>query len=278
MLTASAPVGEPDFVEAELNYLKPGQGRPVNYVTTPPPGVPQRTGEIEARQVRIRNARQLDVTPSLDVQGFQLVRHTTAVTDFKNEELVRSTYYAEVSEVLRRVTGAVKVVTFDHTLRFALPGHQESGVREAVNRVHDDQTFHSGPRRVRDHLPAEEAEARLKKRHAIINFWRPIGSAVQSWPLAVCDARSISTEDLVASDLVYPDKVGETYSVLHNADHRWFYYPELVPDEVLLLKIFDSRDDGVARLTAHTAFVDPSSRPDAPPRRSIEVRSLVFWD
>jgi hypothetical protein len=101
---------------------------------------------------------------------------------------------------------------------------------------------------------------------------------VENWPLALCDARSIRPGDLVASGLVYRDKVGETYSVVHNPEHRWFYYPRLTPAEVLLLEIYDSRTDGIARLTAHTAFDDPSSPPLALPRRSIELRTLVFWD
>ena len=100
---------------------------------------------------------------------------------------------------------------------------------------------------------------------------------MEQLPLALCDARSIATDDLVPSDLVYPDKVGEIYSFLHNAEHRWYWFPRLRSDEALLLKIYDSREDGTARLTAHSAFVHPDTPPDAPPRRSIELRALVFW-
>lgn len=130
---------------------------------------------------------------------------------------------------------------------------------------------------MRDHLPADEAAARLGRRFAIVNLWRPIGSAVESWPLAMLDGRTLDTEDLVASDLIYRDKIGETYAVIHRDRHRWFYFPRLQPDEVVLLKIYDSQADGPVRLSAHTAFVDPTSRPDAPARRSIEIRALVFY-
>ncbi|HET6337538.1 MAG TPA: CmcJ/NvfI family oxidoreductase [Polyangiales bacterium] len=95
--------------------------------------------------------------------------------------------------------------------------------------------------------------------------------------LALCDARSISRDDLIASDLVYRDKVGETYAFRHNPNHRWFYFPEVRPDEVVLLKIYDSLVTGAARLTAHTAFDHPNTLPNAAPRRSIELRTLVFW-
>ncbi|MEX3896839.1 CmcJ/NvfI family oxidoreductase [Paraburkholderia sp. BR10954] len=62
-----------------------------------------------------------------------------------------------------------------------------------------------------------------------------------------------------------------------NPRHRWYYFPLMSPDEVLLLKIYDSAGDDVARLTAHTAFDDPSSPLDAQPRRSIELRALLFF-
>jgi hypothetical protein len=166
---------------------------------------------------------------------------------------------------------------FDHTLRDGTPEHGRIGIRDPVRRVHDDQTFESAPRRVARHLPKDEAALRLQRRFAIVNFWRPIGATVQRTPLAFCDARSIEPADLLASDLVYPDWTGETYSFAYNPKHRWYYVPNQRVDEVTLLKIYDSRTDGTARLTAHTAFDDPTSAPDAPPRRSIEVRALVFW-
>jgi hypothetical protein len=101
---------------------------------------------------------------------------------------------------------------------------------------------------------------------------------VQSAPLALCDARSITAAELVPTDLVYPDKVGEVYSFVPSPAHRWYYFPQLSPEEVILIKIYDSLSDGkVARLTAHTAFDDPETPADAPPRRSIELRCLVFY-
>jgi hypothetical protein len=169
------------------------------------------------------------------------------------------------------------VVLFDHTLRDSTvaPGHGE--LREAVRRVHDDQTLDSAPRRVVKHLSPDEAEWRLQRRFAIINFWRPIGGPVLQTPLAVCDARTIEPKDLMASDLVYADWTGETYSVAFNPRHRWFWYPRQTSLEATLLKVYDSATDGPARLTAHTAFEDPSSPSNAPPRRSIEIRAMVFW-
>jgi len=272
----SANLASPDLVEAEVNYLLHTGQRPSNYAYPPPPGVPQRTGIPDPRRVQIANARTLPEPPSLDVHGFERRSRPTAVTDFSDEEQIRTIYYREAEDILREATGAEKIVIFDHTLRSSAPSRPDA-TREPVRSVHNDQTFVSGPRRVRDHLPADEAAARLDQRFAIINLWRPIGNAAESWPLAVLDGRTLEAADLVPADLIYRDKVGETYAIVHRASHRWFYFPRLQTDEFVLLKIYDSKPDGIVRLTAHTAFEDPTSRPDAPARQSIELRSLVFY-
>lgn len=125
------------------------------------------------------------------------------------------------------------------------------------------------------HLPAEEASELLKGRVQIINVWRPI-KTVECDPLAVADAHSVVEEDLVPIGLIYPTRKGETLNVRHSPAHRWYYKKGLTPEEVLLIKCFDSKVDGRARRVPHTAFVDPTSKPDAPSRESIEVRCLVF--
>ncbi|WP_454827669.1 CmcJ/NvfI family oxidoreductase [Paraburkholderia xenovorans] len=265
-------------VQAELNYLEFTGEKPVAYQYEPPPGVPKRSGVYRLHRVTVSNAR---VAPppgalSLDRNGFELHRHASALTDFSDPAKIESVYYRESEQLLKQATGARRVVVFDHTLRDGNAGRAE-GVREPVKYIHNDQTFVSGPRRVRDHLPAGEAEQLLQGRVAIVNLWRPIGETVRSSPLALCDSRSIALNDLVASDLVYPDKVGETYALVFNPRHRWYYFPNMTPDEFLLLKIYDAAGDGIARLTAHTAFDDPTSPADAPPRRSIELRTLLFF-
>jgi hypothetical protein len=153
---------------------------------------------------------------------------------------------------------------------------KENGAREPVKFAHNDYTVKSGPQRVCDLLPAEASEL-LKHRFAMINVWRPIRGPVQESPLGVCDARSIAPTDWVPSDLKYRDRTGEVYSITFNPNHRWFYFSRMQPNEATLLKCYDSMEDGRARFTAHSAFEDPSSPPDAAPRESIEVRTLVFF-
>jgi hypothetical protein len=262
-----------------LNYTRNTGVRPVNYTFDPPPGVPRYSGEVDARTVTIHDARRLTGL-GLDVSGFELIRHRSTLTDwgsFRDDERVKAIDYPEVEAALKAHTRADKVILFDHTLRDSTAEPGQAALREPVRRVHDDQTPQSAPNRVRKHLSSEEAARRLERRFAIVNFWRPVGGAVLRTPLAVCDARSIAPEDLLPSDLVYPDWTGETYAVAFNPGHRWYWHPRQTPTEATLIKVYDSATDGRARLSAHTAFDDPTGAPDAPPRRSIEIRALVFW-
>jgi hypothetical protein len=274
-LRATAPVS----IETTLHYTRKTGARPVGYTYEPPRGVPRYSGEVDARTVSLQNARLFDGL-GLDTSGFEQISHRSSFiewSEFQNDRLVEAIYYPEVIHALRAHTGAHKVIVFDHTLRDSSATPGASSLREPVRRVHDDQTFESAPRRLARHLPPEEAAAQLHRRYAIVNFWRPIGGPVQQAPLALCDARSIELGDLIPSDLVYRDWTGETYSFAFNPRHRWYWYPNQTADEVTLLKIYDSRSDGVARLTAHTSFDDPTSPSSPAPRRSIEVRTLVLW-
>ena len=266
---------------AALTYLAADSPRPVSYTFEPPAGTPWRTGRYAAQEVEIRDARPLARQLSLDGAGFEVRRHESAVADFYDESEVRRVYYPEVERLVRAATGAARVLVFDHNVRSTPKAERgEAGAKEPVKRVHNDFTAVSGPRRARDELIAAgaDAEALLRGRFAAINVWRPIRGPVRESPLAVCDARTIAPQDWVAGDLVYRDRVGETYAVRFNPEHRWFYVPAMQRDEILLIKCFDSAEQGKARFTAHSAFDDPTSPANAPARESIEVRTFAFFE
>jgi hypothetical protein len=222
------------------------------------------------RDVFIRDARGDHAT--LDRQGFELVTHWSRVRDFGDEEEVLLLGRAEAAELVRQATGAARVFVFDHTRRQRKP----DAYRQPSTRVHVDYTAHSGPQRVRDFF-GDEAEALLRKRVAFINVWRPLRWPAEDSPLALADARSVEPEDLVATDIVYSDRRGEIYAATYNPAQRWSYYPNMQLDEALLIKCYDS-DIGVARFTPHTSFADPNTPADAPPRQSIEFRTMAFFD
>jgi hypothetical protein len=267
-------------VEAALLYLEPSSEKPRSLEFEPPPGVPRTTAVYREHTVAIRDVRPVASTLSLEREGFQLLTVPTSVRGFNDEESIRTRYYGETISLLQELTGASRVVVFDHTIRRRIPGatDRSTGIpRQPVPRVHNDYTVKSGPQRVRD-LLGDEADALLRKRFSVVNVWRPIRGPIQDSPLAVSDARSIDGQDLVATDLVYPDRTGEIYYVKFNPEHKWFYAPAMRNDEVMLIKCYDSVADGRARFVPHSAFVDPTTPAGAPPRESIELRTLVFYD
>jgi len=277
-MSDTASFAEQDsFVEADLNYLAPMSERPRSYTFEPPAGAPRSNIVNDPHRVAIHDARPHTGDYALDRHGFALLDHRSKVTSFDDESVIRGVYYREAEDLLKQVTGADRVFIFDHTLRRRIPGAQDyrDGPRQPATRVHVDHTAKSGPQRVRDLLP-DEADELLRGRVQVINLWRPIHHPVYDAPLAVCDATTVAPDELVPSDLVYRNRVGETYSVRFGPTHRWYYAPHMRPDEVLLLKCTDSRTDVAARFTPHTAFLESDVPADAPTRESIELRTLVF--
>src|SRR5690349_82962 len=257
---------------AELHYLIRTAEKPARYVTEPPPGVPQWNGVDDPHTVRIEDARGRESEFTLDRNGFTLIKAPTSVRNFYDPAEIKSVYYPEVERLLREKLGASRVVVFDHNVR----NGGRSDLTQPSRRVHNDHTVNSAPRRVRDHLGAE-ADELLQHRFGIVNVWRPIRGPVLDSPLALCDARSFTDDDLIASDLVYRHVRGETSSVAFRPEHRWYYFSEQQVDEALLIRVHDSANDGRARLSFHTSFENPLAPADAPPRESIEVRTLVFF-
>jgi hypothetical protein len=276
----TSAIGQLPRVEAALNYLEPTSDKPRSLEYEPPPGVARTTAVYRDHAVTIRDVRPVASALSLEREGFRLLTARSSVRDFYDEEAVQTRYYGETVSLLEELTGASRVVVFDHTIRRRIPGATDrtTGIpRQPVPRVHNDYTVKSGPQRVRD-LLGEEASALLRRRFSVVNVWRPIRGPVQDAPLAVADAQSVHDDDLVATDLVYPDRTGEIYYVKFNPSHRWFYASAMRPDEVMLIKCFDSAEDGRARFVPHSAFVDPTTPAGALPRESIELRTLVFYE
>ena len=262
------------YIEGSLLYLAATVEEPdATDLSEAQPEAAGWPGRSRRYTVAIRNGRLIAKELTLDAQGFVLLRNQTAVVNFYDEHEVRAVYYPEVERLLKGARGAVKVVVFAHDVRSILRARKgEKGVREPVAAVHNDYTIKSGPEHVRELLESDEAEERLKNRFVEINIWRPIRGPVQRTPLAVCDSRTIAQEDLVPTDLKH-----EVYMVRFSPKHRWFYFPDMATNEVLLIKGFDSMEDGRARFTAHAAFEDRTAPSFAPARESIEARALVFY-
>ncbi|KAI2619884.1 hypothetical protein GGR54DRAFT_639649 [Hypoxylon sp. NC1633] len=266
-----------------INYYKdPGDGSlpmPIviadNTVKNERPHVPQ--------QVIVRDVTGEEAKYTLDEQGFQFVRHTSKLSGlsaFQDDDLVKAEYYAESVQLLKDLTGASRVFIFDHKTRCGPSNWHKLGKgnrssRGPLLRAHVDQSY-AGAELVLRRWFADEADELVKKRYQIINIWRPI-RPIHKNPLAVADARSIADTDLAAAAIIYPADRDETWTIRPAVHHRWHYKRAQRPDEVLLIKCFDS-DVGVpARRAPHSAFDDPAAA-DAEDRESIEARALVFYD
>jgi hypothetical protein len=268
----------PATIEASLRYLADTGEKLVTRVAEPG-GRDKRLGadNSESHRVTIRNGRPLADNFVFEREGFRFVPHESQVNDFFDDDAVRRVYYPECEALIKEVSGAKRVVVFDHTLRTASDDQRVARkIRDVVSRVHNDYTEWSGPQRVHD-IMGEEAEALLGGRFAIIQVWRPINRPVESHPLAICDARTIKPEHLVVNERRYQERTGQTYAITHDPDERWYWFPKMRPDEALVFKVYESLKDGRARWTAHTAFEDPTSPAHARPRESIEIRTLAFF-
>jgi hypothetical protein len=237
----------------------------------------RKTGEQVMQPMPIHDGRETAGELSLERDGFLFVEHRTKVRDFFDEDELKRVYYPEVEALIKETSGAKRVVIFDHTLRSGNEGEREEKlIREPVLSAHNDYTEWSGPQRVRD-LMGNEAEKLLEGRFAIIQVWRAINKPIETNPLAIANACSVAPEDWLIAERRYPNRVGQTYRLMHNPNHRWFYFPRMRRDEAIVFKVYDSVKDGRARFTAHTSFDDPTTPPGAPPRQSIEARALAFF-
>lgn len=272
-------------VTAALAYLASTTERPYNYMYEPPAGIARENCEFRAGPVRISDARAMALPPAIHVEGFELWDAPSAVTDFTDEDAIRSRYYPEAAELAKYVTGANHAHIFDHQVRqretgrpTLTLGRRGDGTRPgAAGRIHNDYTETSAQKRFAT-LPLDERVRATAQRFAIVTIWRSIGGRIVDTPLAVCDARSLSVTDLVVADLHYQNRSGEFYLVRESPRHHWAYFSEMDRDEALVFKQYDSQVSGVARFTPHSAFDLPDIPPDAPLRQSIEIRCLVTYN
>lgn len=274
------------LVDTRINYFTPPAdgSKPYQWIDS---GVePRRNWEPVEFDVKAENVRGHEQDYKLDKSGFEFHYAPGPGPEnlFEDETKIREIYYEDAIKRIKEYTGASRVVIFDHTIRRPRPeGTPDTPENRApVKIAHVDQTAESATRRVHMHLPATDVPALLAKRFQIINLWRPIRNPAWQLPLALCEFQSVNTQkdggDFVPSTLKYKDRDGETLVVKHNEAHRWKYLAGMTPDEIVLIKCFDSRQDGsVATFTPHTA-IDVPTDPDTPPRESIELRALVFYD
>jgi hypothetical protein len=267
-------------VHAQIEFLRPTEGRAFTYGYEPAVHEPRPTALFVRRPVDIHNARKEQPPLSLDLHGATLVNHRSSVRDFYDDGRLIEVYYPEAAAVIQAATGAGRVLVFDHNVRRGLslplrPDRYAQG--RPVLHAHVDFTEVSAVRRLHDQFGAEAALL-LHRRFIQVNMWRPITAPLRDAPLAICDASSIAPRHLAPVDLLYPERRGEIYYLLYDTNQRWYYAPDMQPDEVWLLKNYDSATVGTARFAAHCSFDDPTPWRHVPARESIEIRAFAIFD
>ncbi len=293
--SAAHPNPPPDFradgttaggVEATIDYLVPGSRVNRRYVA---PGAELNTGRYAPHTVHIRNGRLLPAALGLDTHGFVLARQPSLVKDFTDKTEVDAVYSAEVDRIVKALTGADLVAPLGYVLRTS--GATSSESQPPAGEVHVDMT---PDRAVR--LAAATYEKSFAGRPRFTRFiasslWRPFSQPPQDWPLAVCDGTSVGNDEGVPNVMVRlaqlpdPDNIPAHHEgedtlpaasiFFFNPGHRWWYFPEMTRDEVLLVKFYDS-DHSKAWRAPHTSFRDPRVQ-HAAPRESIEFRTIAYY-
>ena len=279
-ITAFDKATDPETVEAALCFIVPQAEKPVFQSAAYTGGDPKIFFEVEDRTVKITDFRNSPTQPSIEREGFELMVSPTAVGDLNSDDAVTNAYYPEIEALLKKRFGPIRVAIFDSTRRSdsGTGAANTDGRRGPAVRLHVDYTQKSGPQRLKDTIGVSEAERLLASGARVIqvNVWRPIKGPVRRAPLAVADASSIAKHELVATDQVFPDRVGEIYHVAHGPGQRWYYASEMKQEEVLLIVGWDSTDPDGSRCAPHGAFQLPNQDPKAPPRESIEIRTFVI--
>ncbi len=237
---------------------------------------------LDPRTMRIEDVRTQQPAPGINLEGFALVAHKSAVKDFRDPQEITRTHYPEIKALLLGISGADRVVvTAPGVLRFS----EKSPDSGRLNNSRPARFIHIDISDATAGIFSERSRpqdvGRPVARSVHFNVWRVLSAPPQDVPLAVCDARTLSPGDLVAADAVFdvagkPEWSFEALLVRHNPAHRWCYFSGMTPDEVLIFKTNDSQP-GPAHHVPHSAFNDPTCPGGVAPRASIEMRAIAYW-
>jgi hypothetical protein len=237
---------------------------------------------LEERTIRIDDARGQSAPPCLEREGFALLRHCSAVTDFRDAQSAAGIYSAEIERLVAKLSGADRVVvTAPGVLRFSENSPDSGRLNNSLPArfIHIDISDPTAKIFADRSCPQDAAKP--VRRFAHYNVWRVLSPPPQDVPLAVCDARTVSREDLMEADAVFdvpgkPEWSFEGLVVHYSRRHRWSYFSNMTRDEALVFKTNDS-DPSQPHHVPHSAFNDPTCPAGVAPRASIEMRAIAYW-
>ena len=261
------------LVPTQVRYLAPSWGE-----TDELPRIfdrDSRRANTEKVEVLVRNAREIADSLRLDVNGFELFEYVSPISDFEDPKSVTEIYQPAIAEFVQKLIGADEVFITNHLIRTEDKSDFNKAYARFVHCDYSQKTARSASINLLKNRNLDE-NAYENAEFAWFNTWQPFDHPVQENPLAVLDASTIQEGDIV--DYVYggTGKSSTSSMPLRREQHQFYYYKDMRPDEVLLIKQLDTRS-GRAGVSPHTSFIDPTSPIDALPRRSIEVRMMAVF-
>jgi hypothetical protein len=268
----------------------------------------ERRPELYFPQV-MRDARRIgeyypglspDSPECMDRLGVSLAHLDSACSNFYDSAEVERVFYPEIEKLLLDFfPGATDALVYNHDVfdrdyagdRTEDQANKNPGVNaQYANIVHNDLNDNSGRVRCRElltknlrnfgrtqHYTEEEADRKMSRRFMSINLAKPM-ETVEQFPFVLCAWPSFADQPYITNYRIYDDRVGETTRFTYRPDHEWYWFPRQEPNEVSMLKCYDSVTDGsVSRWSFHTASVDPTAPVDARCRKNVVVRSFVFF-
>ena len=258
-----------------------------------------RGGLLDAQptDVDILDGRTVDL-PGWDDCGFELVSNTTAASSWDDDELA-AIHHQEMEALAREMTGCDVALVSNHIKRGPEQARQHEDLAP-IAFVHSDfakgyddlvkgsyrQSERDGAWQALERNGVTADDVERASRLVILQFWRNTGEPKMDFPLAFCDARTVTPADsrpIPVTDYAGSGVDFEALAVLAPVDpspYRWYAFPELQHDEVVAFRTFDSArvERGDTWFTPHSAFRDPDVSVGHPARSSIELRAICLFD
>lgn len=220
---------------------------------------------------------------------------------------LESTYVDEIHDLVRKITGADKVVVFGPVRRTTEDKKPNSldttwNNQPPASDVHVDYTPIRAECLAEDFAKKNGLDRSAYKRVRFINLWRAVTPGPQNWPLAVCRGDVIDDDEGVVNHLLYVDEIPDLNAIpeklpedpmhaegtlfTYRPSHDWIYFSNMSKDELLLFTLYDGRGstNGSTRglkkerpwRVPHCAFFNDMD--GAKPRESVEIRTVCFFE
>ena len=261
---------------SEITFIKRQNSKPYYKSSAITGMIPKLYFKTENKNVLIKDIRNLKET-SLNKYGFSFhnANFDFDIEDIKNDHLH---YKKSLKKTLKTIIDFKNIEIFDITRRpnSKNGAFNKDGQRQPAERAHVDYTYKSGPYRAKQVLEKKYREYN-KNRIIQLNIWKPISDVVLSSPLAIADANSIDSRDLIATDQIFPDRVGEIYHLAYNPAQEWYWVSEMKKNELLIFKGWDSSPSKkIIKFTPLTSFNLKNQSINNFPRESIEARVFLI--